>query len=609
MRGDLLRQAVSDRWKSMKRKWPAIVFAGLACYGLYYLDQVKHGFDEEKARPLVVDENFKLRLKNEFMKQGSRDDEWQEVESFIHGGEYNSADDLINKSVARISRANEPYEFVAQAAFRNCVAKALAQPVEASESNRSEPPSPVSAAEKCSTDYIAADEKSYRATQDKVANVYGFLKKAPLKKIGAELAGRQERMGFFQALLRPTLDEQSGLYIIYQILRLSLVVIIVFALISIVVLLLRTLMLGDGAKTVTDQATSFIGSGRGGLAPVGKAAVITVATLGLGTAVAAGVSINNKADQALAQNQNPPAESRRTPPEGRGTNTPSTRSTTHYDSRNTQYDYGDANNLFDYSTHQETASAATPSVVNIYPRIKVVDSGSGKGGGPTTGNLSLDPTLVTNLNSYLQSLTKANSDLVEKIKALTASPSTDEIKVANHVTKNALNEPEDKALLVSLKGQSTDSISTSLHDLDGKLKSLQDLITSLNATNLDKPANPSGRSPLRALIQPDRYFVSRRALDQIADVMNEFGAKHRQEIAGPDTASQVVDEKLLADGAISDALKSLYVSGGSPVKKKEFLNNLFAELQQTNYYKKNEQMVKGRFNFWRETILTYTRIR
>lgn len=607
MRGDLLRQAVSDRWKSMKRKWPAIVFAGLACYGLYYLDQVKHGFDEEKARPLVVDEDFKLRLKNEFMKQGSRDDEWKEVESFIHGGEYSSADDLINKSVARISRANEPYEFVAQAAFRNCVAKALAQPVEASESNRSEPPSPVSAAEKCSTDYIAADEKSYRATQDKVANVYGFLKKAPLKKIGAELAGRQERMGFFQALLRPTLDEQSGLYIIYQILRLSLVVIIVFALISIVVLLLRTLMLGDGAKTVTDQATSFIGSSRGGLAPVGKAAVITVATLGLGTAVAAGVSINNKADQALAQNQNPPSESRRTPPEGKGTNSPSTRSTTRYDSRNTQYDYGDANNLFDYSTHQETASAATlPPVVNIYPRIKVVDSGSGKGGGPTSSNLLLDPILVTNLNSYLQSLTKTNSELVEKIKALTSSPSTDEIKVANHVTKNALNEPEDKALLVSLKGQLTDSISTSMNELNSKLKSLED---NLHALNLDKPANPSGRSPLRALIQPDRYFVSRRALDQIADVMNEFAAKHRQQFAGPDTASQAVDEKLLADGAISDALKSLYLSGGSPVKREEFLNNLFAELQQTNYYKKNQPMVKGRFNFWRDTILTYTRIR
>ncbi|HEU4833160.1 MAG TPA: hypothetical protein VFS90_02055 [Pyrinomonadaceae bacterium] len=612
MEVDLLRQAVSERWKSMIRKWPAIVFAALACYGLYYLDQVKQSFDEEKARPILVDEKFKERLKSEFQKQGpDAINKWEEIQGFIHVSQYSTADDFINKVVARISRANEPKDFVAQATFRGCVARALTPPAEESKSESSA----ALDIEKCSTDYIAYDEGSYRNTQDKIASVYHYLKNVPLKKIDAELAGRQERQGFFQALLGPTLDDQSGLHIIYQILRISFVVIIVFALLAVVALLLRTLMLSDGVKTVTDQATSLIGPGRSPILPVGRAAVMTVAALGLGTAVAAGVSINNKADQALAQYQRPAPEPGKPAARVKGAYSPPESSGTpaaHYDSTNTQYDYAYDNGVYDYSTHQEIAgSTPQPPVVKVYPQI-TVNPVLEKGGNPGNTSVSLDPASVESIKTALTSLTAVNQDLSTKLKNLTPSTSTDEIKVANHVTKDALDNSVDKALLIELQGKST---------FDNTLKSLQDFITKfddLHSINLDKPANPTERSGIGSLFHgPDRYFVSKRALEQIADLMNGYatfynGEKQKLSQAATDTAYasiQNYDAKLAADAAISEAMRWLYLRGGVPVKKEEFIKKLKIELQQTSYYQQNQSMVLGRFSFWQDTILTYTRIR
>lgn len=624
----VLRQAVSERWKSMIRKWPAIVFAGLACYGLHYLDQVKQVFDEEKARPLLVDEKFKERLKTEFVTQAGNvelgNSKWNEIERFIPVSQYSTADDFINKVVARISRANETKEFVVQAQFKGCVAKALAPPVEASKSESSGSSNAVSDAEQCSTNYIAKDEEYYRDTQDKIANTYRYLKNIPLKKIGAELAGREDQQGFFEALLKPTLDDQSGLHIIYQILRVSLVVIIAFALLAVVALLLGAIMLSDGVKTVTEQATSFIGPGKGSLFPVGRAAALTVAALGLGTAVAAGVSTNNKADQALVHHGNPVPQARKTTSGiGKGGNNPSGSPTTNYDSTNTQYAYGDTNTFYDYSDSDDSAPRlALPFVVQVYPRIRVVDSGSGSDG-QNTGTVALDPSLVTTMKTYLDGLTAVNRDLSLKIGSFTPPTNKDEIKVANHVTTGN----SDKPLLIDLVPASTTLISTSIKDLDAKMTSVKDLITKLDDLhniNLDRPAYPSERSRIASLFRgSDRYFVSRRALDQLADLMKGFAAyfnDQKQKLNSTvvadssKTASvqeevKLYDDKLKADAAITEAMKWLYLRGDRPDGKEAFLAKLKVELQQTAYFQQNQSLVMARFEFWQNTILTYTRIR
>jgi len=625
MKINVLRQAVSQRRKSMLRRCPVIIFAGLACYGLYYLDQVKQGFDEEKARPLLVDQNFRDRLKSEIVKQKDGSKKWKEIEDFISVNQASTADDFINKVVARISRERDAKDFVAQARFKSCVARALATPSEASEAQSSE-----QEAQNCSDTYTAADERFYREAQDKIANVYTSLKDVPLKKIGAELAGESTSKGFFQALLRPTLNDESGLHIIYQILRISLVVIIVFALLSVVSLLLITLMLGDGVKTMTEQATSFIGSGKGTLLPVGRVAALSVAALGVGTAVGAGVSNNNKADQALVQQQSALPESRRTPSRDKAVRNPLEQPTKHHDSTNTQYDIGDTNTFYDYPDQRETSASATlPPVIQVYPRVSVVDSGSGGDLGSSrnssgsssssvSSKLALDPAFVSSIQSYLQNLTNMTRDLSQKINSIPSK--TDEIKVANHVKP----DNQDKALLVELEQATKTSISDSFKDLDNKMKSLKDSLDDLHAISLGNPANPTQRSALSSLLRgPNRYFVSKRSLEQVADVMAGYAAFYNGEkkkfssTDNMDSAQKafaqeqvkLYDEKIAADAAILEAMKWLYVSGGSPLEKEAFLKKLKAQLQQTSYYQQNQSMVIGRFDFLRDTILTYTRIR
>ena len=63
---------------------------------------------------------------------------------------------------------------------------------------------------------------------------------------------------------------------------------LLYAFIFFVVLLLSSLMLSDGIKTVTDQATSFIGPGRGSM--LTRSAALSIAALGVGAAVGAGAS-------------------------------------------------------------------------------------------------------------------------------------------------------------------------------------------------------------------------------------------------------------------------------------------------------------------------------
>jgi hypothetical protein len=604
----ILRQAVSDRVKSMMRKWPAIFLVAAACLGLYYLDHAKQSFDEEKARPLLVDEKFKQRLKQQFPNVGGNTDEWDKIEKFIPVTQYSTADDFINKVVARISLANEANEFVAQAQFRGCVARSLAPPAEALPDSGA---AAVKSAEDCSTNYTNSDAGFYRDTQDKIAIVYHYLKKAPLKKIAAELAGEQEKKGYFEALLQPTLDDRSGLHIIYQIVRVSLVVIIAFALIAVVALLLGAMMLSDGVKTVTDQATSFIGGGKGTLLPIGKAAGITVAALGLGTAVAAGVAMNNQSNQPMVQRENPVQESRnRTGNDAKGKNSSSVRTTNH-DSTNTVYASGDTNTFYDYPDNQDSERPLDlPFVVQVYPRLKVIESGPGGDNGSNTGKVALDDSLVQSMKSYLDGLTAVNRDLSLKIGALIAPADKDEIKVANHVTKTNSEKP----LLIDLVPESTQLISTSIKGLDAQMTSVKELITKLDRlhdVNLDKPAYPSERSGIKAIFGGrSLYFVSRRAVDQLEDLIKGAAAYYTAEKLKVDsTIAADYDQKLKADAAISQALKQLYLSGGKPVEKEAFLAQLERELRLTDNFTQNEPFVMGRYKFWRDTILTYTRVR
>jgi hypothetical protein len=104
--------------------------------------------------------------------------------------------------------------------------------------------------------------------------------------------------GLFDNLLRPILDDQSSLFVIYQILRITALVVVVLSFVFVLAMVLRQVPLANGSDTLTEQLRGLIKGGAGG--EMARAAVLGVAAVGAGTAaVVAANSINDKADRAL----------------------------------------------------------------------------------------------------------------------------------------------------------------------------------------------------------------------------------------------------------------------------------------------------------------------
>ena len=107
--------------------------------------------------------------------------------------------------------------------------------------------------------------------------------------------------GLFDKLLKPFLDEKSSLFIVFQIFRITSLIVLALSFVFVLAMVLRQLPLATGSDTLTDQIKGLLS-----LRPVGsnqelaKSAILSVAALGVGTAVVvAGNSINDKANRAL----------------------------------------------------------------------------------------------------------------------------------------------------------------------------------------------------------------------------------------------------------------------------------------------------------------------
>jgi hypothetical protein len=656
-----LRLALSQRSQSMARKLPIVAFAALACYGLYYLDSAKKGFDEAKSRPLFIDEKFKSRLQAEVAAKDGADQAWPQIANLISVNQYSTQEDFINKVADQISRTAETKEFVAQAAFKGCIAKALPNTVAATGANESAPGNeetqkqaqPVDP-DKCSDDYIAARAKTYTDAQDKIAIVYRYLKPLNLKRIRENLDDEETKSkgagavviekSYLEASLQPILDDKSGLYVIYQVFRMSCVVIIVFTLIAFVALLLRALLLTDGVKVVTERATALIGGGGSAIPNIAKTAIVSVAALGVGTAVVAGVTINNKADQALAQVENGAGGPGKTGsrwfrsssgasrgPGGLGgvgglglggPGGPGGLTTVgHYDSENTQYDYSRGDSFYDISDKRTTENTTSlPPVVQVFPRIHVAAPGATK----TEVGLSADLTakmrtyfdsqtqannlstaLVTDIKSSLESLTQVNKELSSKLALLTAPSRSDDVKVAN---QDLL-----KPLLIDFQADSQN------------LEKLNKTLADLQSLNLDNPLQPRGRPTIRSwLFGSSRYFVSKRTASQLTalikgkdDHLRREQEKLLAEAKLDKTKELAAQEKVKenevifkADALISTTLELLYLSGGKPMDKQEFLKQAEMILRELLKSDQNQDVTStiNRLNSWSTTILTYAKI-
>jgi hypothetical protein len=142
----------------------------------------------------------------------------------------------------------------------------------------------------------------YSESRERIDAIYNeFGAKLP----GIILAIQQKPRGpldsLFDSLLKPVLDEQSSLYVVFQTLRLTALILLVLSFGFVLVMALRQLPLTNGSDALTDQFKSLIAfKPGGGGQDIARAAVLSVAAVGVGTAAfVAGNSINDKANRAL----------------------------------------------------------------------------------------------------------------------------------------------------------------------------------------------------------------------------------------------------------------------------------------------------------------------
>jgi hypothetical protein len=617
-----LGQALSERWKSMRRKLPIIVCAALACYGLYYLDQVKRRFDEEKAKPILIDDTVKNRVGKKFKENGGTEDEWAAVEKFI-AKQHTTPGNFVNNVAARISQEAEVTQFAAEARFKDCLSKALAS------SSSVEDTTATVERDACATAYLKRNEDAYREAQSKIANAYRYIKQRDLDEIKKNLeaeefqrTGEPKPAGYVASALQPTLDDQSGLHIIYQTFRISLLVLIVFAFISFVVLLLSALMLSDGIKTFTEHATSFIGSGKPPTPLLTKGTILSIAALGLGTAVVAGGAVSSFSGATAVHEPAPLVKSSKPADAATGgKGAPSRPNSSQYDYSDTQYAYDNSNNDYSFlDNHSVTSNYPLPApVIRVFPEVSVVPTDIGGHGGVA------DESLTNSIKTHLNNMLVLNQQLLAKLDKLVPVPAKEDIKVSNHVKDNA-----DKPLLI--QDASTGPISESISSLKTNLESIKNATTALDldavqTTNVDKPIQPKERSLVgRWFRGSDKYFVSKRSVDQLEHVKkgrvsrNDIEKQRLKTEADNDPTKKIAAEKQIAeldskseaDGLILEAIKLLYLQGGKPTEEAK----LFAELKTTlrelllksTLTSKRQDDTLDRLQEWRDTILTYTRI-
>jgi hypothetical protein len=130
------------------------------------------------------------------------------------------------------------------------------------------------------------DERAQR----QVSAIYTVLKPELPRLIrdgvNAPDGGGSALVSFFSP--RAVLDEENGIHVVYQTLRLTFVVVLVFAVLFVVMLLLRPMpFFASGTDALLEQAGGlFGGEGRGGAPQVAKSIAMTAAALGVGAAVA-----------------------------------------------------------------------------------------------------------------------------------------------------------------------------------------------------------------------------------------------------------------------------------------------------------------------------------
>jgi len=292
----------------LARKLPIVLISAVACYGLYYLDQVKTRFDESRNRPIIVSDDLIARVESRVLsKNGEK--LLPELRPYLHriyqrrfasGSDLIATldDELVAERNEKIKKAIYPEELN----YRACVNDTQTR----WKQNNAQATVPPDAFSQCYDQYWtnvnAKVEAVMTQSQAKISKFYSVISGNDLKAISDEQARAATafRRSAIEESLQPTLDERRGLYIIYQFLRIACGIVIVFSLVAAIGAMLAAFWTVDTVGTLVDKAKGLVVVGGGSASSVGKLAAMSVAALGVGTAIATGVAVTQASSGSTA---------------------------------------------------------------------------------------------------------------------------------------------------------------------------------------------------------------------------------------------------------------------------------------------------------------------
>lgn len=321
-------QAIIDTSTSIIKKLPIFFLAIIACWGLYILDLYKDSYDRGRESLLVVDNDYLTKLEKRLM-EGKNEKEntsplakptpyvdkqlWEGkkgiksiIENTVKYQKFRNGSDIIDAIKEEISTEKDN-----RIRNRLYAADIISKQFAASQYKASE-----NRAKNNQADLTLLWDRTDSGLQDLNEGVYKTIQQEQqdakdkyeiiANNLKPQWLGREfvyDNTSSFRLypLFEPTLNEKSGLHIIYQVLWLALVGVVIFSLVFAILKVFRTVLFGQNAEVFTEQVKELLVVNKGGTAPtMAKTALLSLAALSTATAVVAGgVAVNSKANQAL----------------------------------------------------------------------------------------------------------------------------------------------------------------------------------------------------------------------------------------------------------------------------------------------------------------------
>jgi hypothetical protein len=340
-----LRQQRKDRkrafWKTLnglRDKLPIFVVATIAVITLSLLDHSKVSYQAATNSPLEVNDRFVKSVNDKFPKE--KEEVWTKWLNNPYHFKYQKFSNpavLLDALASRAIAENAAEQTRIDAAQRQLVDKserekadlmaAIAKSKEKLADITKEkgklaegPPKKIASQLNKLDQDLQDTQKSIEAASAKLTTADGEYKFNKMQydartlklsedsrqqidsiynELGPELPSivlqvQDQPQGLVNNLLRPILDDRSSLYVIFQILRITAMVLLVLSFVFVLVMALRQLPLANGSETISEQLRGLIKGGGG--QEVARAAVLGIAAVGVGTAA---VVAGNKADRAM----------------------------------------------------------------------------------------------------------------------------------------------------------------------------------------------------------------------------------------------------------------------------------------------------------------------